>query len=93
MARMTITWPLIVSACADCGIGTIRLGEWYMVRDEVWEQAWCGRRKPWHVLPGQEVLCIGCLEKRLGRTLLAGARMRKSTIRTRTTCRRACALG
>jgi hypothetical protein len=25
---MTIGWPLIVSACADCGIGTIRLGEW-----------------------------------------------------------------
>ena len=57
---MTIAWPLIVSA-ADCGIGTIRLDEWYVVRDDVWEQAWC-RRKSWHVLPGQEVLCIGCLE-------------------------------
>jgi hypothetical protein len=68
---MTVAWPLIVSACADCGIGTIRLGEWYMVRDEVWEQAWCGRRKPWQVLPGHEVLCIGCLERRLGRTLTA----------------------
>jgi hypothetical protein len=64
-------WPLILSACADCGIGTIRLGEWYMVRDDVWEQAWCRRRKSWQVLPGQEVLCIGCLEKRLGRTLMA----------------------
>jgi hypothetical protein len=69
---MTITWPLIVSACADCGIGTIQLGEWYMVRDEIWEQAWCDRRRSWQVLPGQEVLCIGCLEKRLGRTLMAG---------------------
>jgi hypothetical protein len=65
-------WPLIVSACADCGVGTIRLGEWYMVNDDVWEQAWCGRRKWWHALPGQEVLCIGCLERRLGRTLVAG---------------------
>jgi hypothetical protein len=36
---MTIAWPLIVSACAECGIGTIRLGEWYMVRDDVWQQA------------------------------------------------------
>jgi hypothetical protein len=44
---MTIGWPLIVSACADCGIGTIRLGEWYMVRDDVWEQAW---RRPAQVL-------------------------------------------
>jgi hypothetical protein len=69
---MTIAWPQIVSACADCGIGTIRLGEWYMVHDEIWKQAWRGRRKSWQVLPGQEVLCIGCLEKRLGRTLIAG---------------------
>jgi hypothetical protein len=67
---MTITWPLIVSACADCGNGTIRLGEWYMVHDDVWEQAWHAR-KSWQVLPGQEVLCIGCLEQRLGRTLMA----------------------
>jgi hypothetical protein len=40
-----------------------------MVKDEVWEQAWLGRRKPWHAVPGQEILCIGCLEARLGRTL------------------------
>lgn len=30
-----------------------------------------GRLKPWHRLPGQEILCIGCLEKRIGRTLTA----------------------
>ncbi len=41
-----------------------------MVRDDVWEQAWANRRKPWHSLPGQQILCIGCLEKRLGRTLM-----------------------
>ena len=42
----------------------------YMVKDDVWEQAWCGRRKSWHgKIPGQEILCIGCLEKRLGRTI------------------------
>jgi hypothetical protein len=41
-----------------------------MVRDEVWEQAWTGRRKWWHSLRGQEILCVGCLEQRLGRTLL-----------------------
>jgi hypothetical protein len=69
---MTAHWPLIVSACADCGVGTISLGEWYMVRDDVWEQAWRGRRKWWHSIEGQEVLCIGCLERRLGRTLVAG---------------------
>jgi hypothetical protein len=68
---MTIAWPLIVTACADCGIGTNTLDEWYMVRDDVWQQAWCDRRKSWQLLPGQEVLCIGCLEQRLGRTLMA----------------------
>lgn len=65
-------WPLIVSACADCGTGTVRLGEWYMVMPEVWEQAWRERRKPWHAVEGQEILCIACLEQRIGRTLMAG---------------------
>lgn len=58
-----------MTACADCGVGTLGIGEWYMVRNEVWAEAWCGRIKPWHQLEGQMVLCIGCLEQRLGRTL------------------------
>ena len=61
--------PRILSRCADCGVGTLTLGEYYMVKDAVWEQAWTGRRKPWHGNPGQEILCIGCLEARIGRTL------------------------
>jgi hypothetical protein len=65
--------PVVVSACADCGVGTHTIGEWYMVKDDVWDQAWRGRRKSWSgKAPGQEVLCIGCLEARLGRTLTAG---------------------
>jgi hypothetical protein len=43
-----------------------------MVRDEIWEQAWGGRRKSWHGRTmGQEILCVGCLEARIGRTLMA----------------------
>jgi hypothetical protein len=64
-------WPVVQSACADCGVGTFTLGEWYAVKDEVWAQAWAGRLKPWHALPGQQILCIGCLEARIGRTLMA----------------------
>jgi hypothetical protein len=64
-------WPVVLGRCADCSIGTYTIGEWYMVRDEVWEEAWAGRRKPWHALDGQGILCIGCLEKRIGRTLMA----------------------
>ena len=75
--------------CCDCSIGTIAIDEWYMVNNEVWEQAWSGRRKSWQrrladfenaeqpylfdcvvdVVPCREILCIGCLEKRIGRTL------------------------
>lgn len=62
----------MASACVDCGVGTISIGEWYTVCDTVWELAWRGRRKSWHgKVPGTEVLCIGCLETRLGRTLTA----------------------
>ena len=41
-----------------------------MVKKRVWKKAWAGRLKPWHALPGQQILCIGCLEKRIGRTLV-----------------------
>jgi hypothetical protein len=65
-------WPVCTTSCADCSIGTITIGEWYVVHDEVWEQAWRGRRKSWTGrVPGTEILCIGCLERRIGRTLVA----------------------
>jgi hypothetical protein len=62
-------WPVCTTHCCDCGVGTFTIDEWYMVNDDLWEQAWCGRRKPWHAIDGQQILCIGCLEKRIGRTL------------------------
>ena len=64
-------WPVVISACADCGVGTFTLDEWYIVKDPIWSQAWAGRLKPWHALRGQQILCIGCLEARIGRTLMA----------------------
>jgi hypothetical protein len=64
-------YPSCITNCVDCGVGTIAIGEWYMVKEEIWEEAWAGRRKSWHgKVPGQEILCIGCLETRLGRTLM-----------------------
>jgi hypothetical protein len=63
-------WPMCISNCSDCGVGTFSIGEYYMVKNEVWEQAWSSQRKSYHgKVPGQEVLCIGCLETRIGRTL------------------------
>jgi hypothetical protein len=64
--------PTIVTRCCDCGLGCNEAREWYMVKPKVWKEAWAGRRKPWHELPGQSVLCIGCLEQRIGRRLCAG---------------------
>jgi hypothetical protein len=50
------------TTCDDCGIETID-DEYYMVTDEVWKLA-SGKdgRAP-------RILCIGCLEKRIGRML------------------------
>lgn len=47
--------------CIDCGTNTLETREYYMVQDEIWQQA--------RMLPKGGMLCIGCLEKRLGRRL------------------------
>jgi hypothetical protein len=46
--------------CLDCNRDTIELGEFYMLHHAVWLQA-----NPGNV----GMLCIGCLETRLGRRL------------------------
>jgi hypothetical protein len=51
--------------CIDCGCDTVKRrrgrNEYYMVRDDVWTSA--------RMQDG--MLCIGCLEARLGRRLMA----------------------
>lgn len=48
--------------CIDCGINTLtETGEYYMVRDDVWLAAAEDKN--------MGMLCIGCLEDRLGRQL------------------------
>jgi hypothetical protein len=44
-------------ACADCGISTFP--EYYMVRTALWRLHGVGRK----------MLCVGCLESRMGRQL------------------------
>jgi hypothetical protein len=55
--------------CDDCRVDTVDIGEFYMVKDSVWEQATglCASDNfyPWD----QAFYCIGCLEQRLGRRL------------------------
>jgi coenzyme F420-reducing hydrogenase beta subunit len=45
--------------CADCGVCTYCAGEYYMVRDELWRKYGAG----------DGMLCVGCLERRVGRRL------------------------
>ena len=52
--------------CIDCKVDTTVIGEFYMVADELWETAVSGKRQRKSIM-----LCIGCLEERLGRQLQA----------------------
>jgi hypothetical protein len=47
--------------CVDCGRNTGQIQEYYMVNDRLWDKT-AGKDK-------DKMLCIGCLEKRLGRKL------------------------
>jgi len=60
--------------CTDCGKNTSKINEYYMVHDSVWgaanmetnaafEQGLTNIRRP------DGMLCVGCLENRLGRQL------------------------
>jgi hypothetical protein len=55
---MTNPEPLVSFACIDCGSD---FDEWYMVEDAVWAAS--------GLAPDGGKLCIGCLERRLGRKL------------------------
>lgn len=50
--------------CNDCRVDTLRAGEWYMVHDPVWVAAGMATYGGF--------LCVGCLERHLGRFLDAG---------------------
>jgi len=47
--------------CADCNVDTLEIQEFYMVHHDLWKSAMAGRR----------LLCIGCLETRIGRRIIA----------------------
>jgi hypothetical protein len=51
-----------IFSCIDCEVDT--RSEYYMVHDWVWELSGMN--------PYDGMLCIGCLEKRLGRKLIKG---------------------
>ena len=58
---------MIDFCCVDCGFDTNKGHEYYMVTDKVWSAA---GMKQCHKI-GDGMLCIGCLENRIGRKLKA----------------------
>lgn len=46
--------------CLDCQVDTGKIGEHYMLKDDIWKLVNNSK---------SGMLCIGCLEKRLGRKL------------------------
>jgi hypothetical protein len=58
-------------SCADCGVDTDRIDEYsYMVQDRVWAASLRRHRRYGGVGSTYDLLCVGCLEKRLGRELV-----------------------
>ncbi len=56
--------------CIDCGAHLYRNHEYsYIVTDRVWKQALRCSRRLGKVVSTYDMLCIGCLEKRLNRIL------------------------
>jgi hypothetical protein len=48
--------------CLDCGLDTIKAGHYYMVADHVWAAS--------GLLGDGGMLCLDCLQRRLGRELV-----------------------
>ena len=46
--------------CMDCGIDTHKIREYFMVEDHIWNE---------NVPECHGILCVGCLEARMGRAL------------------------
>jgi hypothetical protein len=51
--------------CVDCGVNTYEIDEYYMVTNDIWDNE--AKMKP-----RGGMLCIDCLEKRIGRKLNSG---------------------
>lgn len=47
--------------CRDCGVNTLRSGEYYMVSNSVWAAT--------GIAPDEGMLCLDCVERRIGRLL------------------------
>jgi hypothetical protein len=62
----------MVAGCEDCRHSVGLMGEWCLLKNSVWEKAWPGTgQKSVHTkMPMKHFLCVGCIEKRIGRRLM-----------------------
>lgn len=49
--------------CLDCGLNTLFANEYYMVQHDLWDSVTASTK-------GKGMLCVGCLEVRVGRVLV-----------------------
>jgi hypothetical protein len=54
----------VKAICADCGVDTVDIGEYYMLHDEVWSATGMPTKPDL-----RSYLCVGCVEGRVGRIL------------------------
>jgi hypothetical protein len=64
--------PITATAwCKDCRGNIGWMGEWCLLKNSIWEKAWpgTGQKSSSTKMPMKHFLCIGCIEKRIGRRL------------------------
>lgn len=49
--------------CIQCGVNTLACNEYYMINDKLWKSITKASK-------GKGMLCIGCVENRIGRQLV-----------------------
>jgi hypothetical protein len=67
-----MTMPITATAwCKDCRGNIGWMGGWCLLKNSTWEKAWpgTGQKNAHTKMPLKHFLCIGCIEKRIGRKL------------------------
>jgi len=68
---ITIVPITFLAICKDCKANVGMMGAWCMLKNSVWKKTWPGtaQKSRYTKMPMKHNLCIGCIEKRLGRRL------------------------
>lgn len=67
--KLAKPWSRARSLCRKCGVNVNKRGEYYMLRNEVWQEGIERGQVPIDKYGQAGMLCIGCFEELLGRQL------------------------